>query len=148
VDKVLPAKQDKPSENKPVINSKVEPPLNKPKKEETVRSEKSEQNSAQNSGGEIKKQSASPIPGSTKGAKKETKKEEKPKDPSPLPAKKGATVSEVEREALDRLQDTAENIVLAAMTAEVGEIDITGRFQTVMEMHYILGEKSNCGMIT
>ncbi|XP_048776485.1 GRB10-interacting GYF protein 2-like isoform X2 [Ostrea edulis] len=125
VNNVPPAKQDKMSENKTVItNNKVEPPQNKPKKEEpkTHKSDKSElQNSAQNSGGDIKKQSATPNPGSTKGAKRETKREEKPKDHPAPPSKKGATVSEVEREALDRLQDTAENMVLAAMTAEEEE---------------------------
>lgn len=110
------------AENKTVINNnKAEPPQGKPKREEAPKTKKdknSQQNSAQNSSGEVKKESATQDRGSTQGAKKETEKE-KPRDhPAPL-VKKGTTVSEVEKEALDRLQESAENMVLAAMTAEV-----------------------------
>lgn len=111
------------AENKTVINNnKAEPPQGKPKREEAPKTKKdkhSQQNSAQNS----KKESATQDRGSTQGAKKETKTEkEKPRDHPPPPVKKGTTVSEVEKEALDRLQESAENMVLAAMTAEVHKL--------------------------
>lgn len=126
-DKAPPSKkQDKVAENKTVINNnKAEPPQGKPKKEEAPKTKKdksSQQNSAQSSSGEVKKESATQDRGSTQGAKKETKTEkEKPRDHSAPPVKKGTTVSEVEKEALDRLQESAENMVLAAMTAEEEE---------------------------
>lgn len=112
------------AENKTVINNnKAEPSQGKPKKEEAPKTKKdksSQQNSAQSSSGEVKKESATQDRGSTQGAKKETKTEkEKPRDHSAPLVKKGTTVSEVEKEALDRLQESAENMVLAAMTAEV-----------------------------
>lgn len=128
VDKGLALKkQERGAENKTVINNrKAEPPQGKPKKEEVKRLKNDktspQENSAQGSGGDpIKRESAAQDRSPTQGAKKDSKTEkEKPRDQSGPPVKKGTTVSEVEREALDRLQDTAENMVLAAMTAEVG----------------------------
>ncbi|XP_061162750.1 GRB10-interacting GYF protein 2-like [Saccostrea echinata] len=127
-EKVPSKKQDKVTENKTVI-SNINPQHNKkaekPKKEELKKQDKSEQqNSAQNSVGDIKKQSATLAVGSAQSAKTEKKSEEKERDQQPAPKKKGVTVSEVEREALDRLQDTAENMVLSAMTAEEEEKEI------------------------
>nr|XP_022340594.1 GRB10-interacting GYF protein 2-like isoform X2 [Crassostrea virginica] len=132
VDKGLaPKKQERGAENKTVINNrKAEPPQGKPKKEEVkkLKNDKTspQENSAQGSGGDpIKRESAAQDRSPTQGAKKDSKTEkEKPRDQSGPPVKKGTTVSEVEREALDRLQDTAENMVLAAMTAEEEEREI------------------------